>query len=237
VRLVLVGLAAAWFGWVVIGLLPKVDHGLRTLIGVLATCPLAVLALGRGPWPLERGGPRLAGAGVAAAMTLALLLVVLRVRGSGGGLELGSRYLLPILPFLVIGAVDAMRSSRRVLLPIGVALAVLSALATKANFGAMWKVRESGALLVDGVRRSGTQVVVTSFWWGPQVLAPLYEDHVIYGSPDDKLLAALVGAGTTSFTVALGGIEPHETPRFSVQQDEVLWPPKRVVRFRLLPKP
>src|SRR5207302_3612710 len=97
---------AAVLGWKALVLGPTgID---RTIVGLVSATPLVVLGVLRGPY-VGRGQPverRIAPACVVAAVAIAFVVYRADVEKFAGGLQFGSRYLLPLVPLLLIGAAD-----------------------------------------------------------------------------------------------------------------------------------
>src|SRR5262249_10141904 len=143
-----------------------------------------------------------------------------------GGLQLGSRYLLPVAPLLLIAAADQIRRQ-----PIGTALAAiglfcLSLYATRINLIAERRVRAENRNVLRAVERTGIHDVVTSFFWAPQILAPLSLDRRIFGvGPyDEPFLANLVKHGVGKVVRVHGGLREYRGHEVIVKLEDVLVP-------------
>jgi len=118
----------------------------------------------------------------------ALLLVavlVLNRSNDAGGLQLGSRILMPVLPALLClgGAhLQALRAERPTLALryahlIAIAgLAVLTAIAMARGMPESHSIVRNNDGAVEVATRAGPRVVVTTVWWQSQVLAPVLLD-------------------------------------------------------------
>jgi hypothetical protein len=176
----------------------------RPIAGLFASSPLALLGFLHGP---RRS---LAGACAAAGVVLvAAMLATDLARIGGGGLQFGSRYLLPAAPLLLIGAIALVRESPRLVGPAAAALCAISCVATILNVRACAHLRKSNARLSAAVEHSGARDVVAIFFWVPQVLAPLWPDHRIYAWSDHILLKRLVESGVTRIVRIHGGIPDY----------------------------
>src|SRR5262249_37897787 len=148
----------------------------------------------------------------------------------------GSRYLLPVAPLFVLGAVTWVRERPRWLAAPAAALALLSVAATVTNLRAEARLRGENAELLAAVRRTDTPDLVTNFFWIPQVLAPLYLARRFYWTGhagEDALCEKLVRHDISKRTRRLGGSQPHRTSEGIVNQDAVLLPPDCVVVYTL----
>jgi hypothetical protein len=183
-----------------------------TLTGFLLVSPILILGL-----PLRKNPYAAAGIALVAAMMATDLA---RIAG-GGGLQFGSRYLLPAAPLLLIGAVELVRGSR-LLVPTAAALALISIAATGLNVRNEAILRARNARLVAAVEQSGARDVITHLFWVPQVLAPLWSSHRIYAWSDDKLFERLLDHGITSVVRVHGGITELHEPKLLVQPAQVL---------------
>ena len=188
-------------------------HRDPTLTGFLLVSPLAILGL-----PLRKNA--YAAAGV--ALIAALMMTDLARLVGGGGLQFGSRYLLPAAPLLLIGAVELVRESPRLLAPAAAALALISTVATGIGVRDEAVIRARNARLVAAVEQSGARDVITHLFWVPQVLAPLWPTHRIYAWSDDKLFGDLLARGITRVVRVHGGITELHEPRLLVQPAEHL---------------
>jgi hypothetical protein len=234
-RLLLAALAVGWIAATAgVAMRSAALGGDGTLVGLLAATPLAALGVVRGPWP-SGGRSRLAAACVAAALALALF-TWLTDQAHAGGLQLGSRYLLPAAPLLVIGALDLARRSARLLGAVLAVLALVSLVATLVNLRAEARRRADSLELVTAVEQAGPRDVITNFKWVPQVLAPLYLKRRIFLAPsgDGRLLDSLYLLGTRRVVRVLGGVEEMRTERLIVRPVRPSQPPGRVAVYELV---
>ena len=178
---------------------PSVRADTRTVIGLFGATPLALVGLLRGVTARKSEESRLAAACAAAAAVFIVAVVAVKVRGFIGGLELGSRYLLPAAPLLLIGAADYLRRQtpglqRGLTAAACMLLAVLSLRASLDNAVSTYVIRQDNARLVTAVRESGIEDVITRHFWIPQLMAPIYFEKRIYLNPDRRLLRRMVRA-------------------------------------------
>jgi hypothetical protein len=207
----------------------------RTIIGLFAATPLALLGLLRGPCP--SGDPRRIGpACIAAAIALSVTMYLCDLEAHTGGLQLGSRYLLPAAPLFLVGAADLIRLRPRTAGPAAALLGAISIAATVVNLRAEIGLRRSNADLLAAVTQTDCPFVVTNFFWVPQVLAPIYPERKIFWAGfdgGDHVLGDLYGRGVRCVVRAEGGIRPHRGPVVEAAPQRVVLPPERVVVYRL----
>lgn len=199
--------ALAWGALAVAAALAVDGKGTRTLVGVTTSTPLVALALLHLPQLRER--PRAAPVLAAAAVTFIATVVLLPKRASVGGLELGARYLLPILPLLVIAALEHARRSR-LSVACAVALAALGLGGAAVNARAEAQTRALGAHVLDAIDQSGADAVITPVWWVGQLAVPAQARAAVFvpsGAPTD-LLDRLAAVGWRRVVVLRGGLPP-----------------------------
>ena len=183
-----------------------------TLTGFLLVSPILILGL-----PLRKNPYAVAGTALIAAMMATDLA---RIVG-GGGLQFGSRYLLPAAPLLLIGAVELVRGSR-LLVPVAAVLALISIAATGLNVRNEAILRARNARLCAAVEQSGARDVIANLFWVPQVLAPLWSSHRIYAWSDDKLFNLLIDRGITRVVRVHGGITELHEPKLMIRPEQQL---------------
>jgi hypothetical protein len=206
----------------------------RTLAGLFAASPLLVLALARGLRSSAPGSAgRLAPACAAAGAGFAATVFLARMPGAGGHLELGSRYLLPAVPLLLVAALDGVRAAPRAVRATAVALLLAGLLATLVNARSTWRLRRQSSAVLQAVAQSGAGAVVTSFFWAPQLLAPIFFEQRIFAGPDLALIERLAAAGIDRVVQLHAGIAPHSGPRVRITEERVLVPPRQVVLYRI----
>ncbi len=214
----------------------------RSLIGLFTATPLAVLGLlrGVGPRRADEDG-REGGAIVAAALTFVGLVVAVRLPGFWGGLELGSRYLLPAAPILILGAAEYLRHQSKkgigVAILLGAAvLLLLSVRATLINGQALHAIRDHSAQLTAAVEASGSDDIITDRFWVPQVLAPLYFEKRVYLHASESLFRGLLALDRTRVVRVHGRFGPGSYRGLAVTRVQVIRP-REVVVFELAPIP
>jgi hypothetical protein len=208
--------------------------GERAVAGLFAATPLALLGLLRGPWPAQ-GRSRVGPACAAAGGTLIVLISFFDLEAHAGGLQLGSRYLLPAAPLLLVGAAALLREHPRTSTPAALVLGALSIAATAINLRAEARLRAANAQVMAAIATSPAQDIVTTFGWAPQMLAPLYLDKRIYLGSDDQVLARMVEHGTTEVVRVHAGLQPHRSREVSVAVKRILLPPQQVIEYSLAP--
>jgi hypothetical protein len=218
--LVTAALGAAWSvtTWFAIRNVESLDA--RTVTGLFTATPVLTLALLRGVGPIVRTESPL-GVLVAAASLFAAIIVILPKASSGGGLELGARYLLPVIPLLAIAAAEAgrrhpiERACWAILFAAGVWTTVI-------NARSQWRVRELGAHIVTAVERSEAPVVFSEVWWVAQLAVPVQSEGVslFVGDRPTAIYDRLYEVGVRR-VLSLRGRAPPPTGR---------------VRLRLLPQ-
>ena len=161
----IVGALWIWMTWRAIATM-----GARPVVGVFTTAPIVALAL---VWRRPASSKLLA----AAALFVAVL-VVLPKRGAIGGLELGPRYLIPILPLVVIAAIDAARASR-VRIACAVVLGLAGTAALVANAWSQFSIRRLGANIVDVAETANADVVTSDVWWVAQLATPVQAERIV----------------------------------------------------------
>jgi hypothetical protein len=203
VQLVLTAAATAAWGFLAFKAVRAVDGDhVRTVTGLLTTTPIAVLALLRGVDRRERESPIAVFA--AAALAFAAVVVLVPKRGSAGGLELGSRYMLPILPLLAIAAIDHARR-HWVHGACAVALVGLGVWASVANVRSEHRVRALGAHVIDAIEEPPADAMFTPVWWVAQLAVPAQDRTCLYvGSASTRLYDRLFDAGLTRIAVLRG---------------------------------
>lgn len=184
----------------------------RTVGGLLVLTPLVGLGFITGPWRTK-----------ARAVWLFAVLFVLQVlvfdrSGTAGGLQLGTRMLMPAIPPLIVLAMlpveEALRSSRssgpRLLaLAPTLLLATLSGALLFSSLEKPTEIANASSLATARVRAIESNVVVTQRWWESEIIAALVEEGwAIYTVGDDPvpLLSRLAASGVER--IAYVGVHP-----------------------------
>jgi hypothetical protein len=154
--------------WTVMTVCGIASMGVRPLVGLFTTAPIVVLALG------ATSRTRVL---AAATVVFIAIVVLLPKHGAIGGLELGPRYLIPVVPLLVIVALDAARS--RVRIACAAMLAIAGAAALVANARAQSKIRALGAHVVEVAEQANADVVISDVWWVSQLAIPAQADRIV----------------------------------------------------------
>jgi hypothetical protein len=142
-----------------------------------------------------------------AAMTLVVAVFATDMDRDAGGLQLGTRHMLGAVPLLVVSAVSVLAGLPRRALALAVVPLALSVWANTINYRVLLKIAGRNEQIVAAIQQSPARDVITSFWWGPQVLTPLWRTHRVYRGGDAALLGRLRGGGITEVVQALGGLE------------------------------
>ena len=239
VVLVLTWARLAWLALAAVT--PSVFSDTRTIIGLFAATPLAVLGLLRGAkTDRETGGSELGAACGAAAIGFVVAVVAILIPGFIGGLELGSRYLLPAVPLLLVAGADHLRGQegkpyRRVAIATCLPLVALSLQATFENGISTYLIRQHTSRLLSGVEETGVEDVVTRHFWIPQLLAPLYFEKRIYLYPDDELLRRMLEKGRDRVVGVDLMVGIFSGDQVKVTRDRVVMKPGHVMSYRLWP--
>lgn len=203
---------------------------IRQTHGLFGTTPLLVLGLYAGLAAPPLASARLARACMLAALTLVLAVFATDMDRDAGGLQLGTRHMLGAVPLLVVGAASALAGLPRRAWAVAVVPLALSIWADTINYCVLRKIAGRNEQLVAAIQHSPARDVVTSFWWGPQVLAPLWTTHRVYRGADAALLGRLRAGGVTHVVQALGGLE-HAT---GVREEAVQLRREGVITYRLV---
>jgi hypothetical protein len=208
--------------------------GIRQTHGLFGTTPLLVLGLYAGLAASPTRAPaRLARACTLAAMALVVAVFATDMDRDAGGLQLGTRHMLGAVPLLTVSAVSVLASLPRRALALAAVPLALSIWANTINYRVLRKIAGRNEQLIAAVQQSPARDVVTSFWWGPQVLAPLWRTHRVYRTGDAALLGRLRSGGITEVVQALGGLE-HST---GVREESAQLRREGVITYRLVDKP
>jgi hypothetical protein len=244
---------AKWLGGIVVILIfaflawqalaavtPSMFADNRTLIGLFAATPLAVTGLLRGVGPSRSDNSGLAAACAAAAIAFVVAVVAVRIPGFIGGLELGSRYLLPAVPLLLIAGADYLRSQdqdlcRRLTVAASMPLAALSIQATCENGMSAYLIRQHTSRLLAAVESTGVEDVVTRHFWIPQLLGPLYFEKRLYLYPDEELLRRMMDKGRVRVVGVDLMVGIYSGDRVKVTRERVVLKPGHVMTYRLGP--
>ncbi|NTW02341.1 MAG: hypothetical protein HGA19_13855 [Oscillochloris sp.] len=172
--------------------------------GIVVACPLALLALSAwNPAYLTHAPIRLL-----LGTSIIFLCGVLLTTPNDGGAQWGPRYLLPILPALVIAGLTALgNKSNQPRLTQGAALTLLISAGLIAQIQGVRTLHDSTTTslrLVQVVNAQPDQPVVTDIWYAPQLLAPIYFERTILllNTPSDipVLSTSLRSQGITHFS-------------------------------------
>ncbi|HET9988977.1 MAG TPA: hypothetical protein VFQ65_10655 [Kofleriaceae bacterium] len=195
--------------WIAMTLRAIATMGVRPVVGLLTTAPVIVLALVWRP-AQARAGITSTVLAVAAALFVAIV-VVLPKRGAIGGLELGPRYLIPVVPLFVIAALDAARASR-----IRIACATLLALAGTvvlvANARSQYAIRQLGANIVEVADQAGADVVTSDVWWVAQLAIPAQADRIVVMTNNTRDAWQRLYDGDRRRVLVLRGTPPDPGP-------------------------
>jgi hypothetical protein len=238
---VVVALVFARLAWQALAAVtPSMFTDTRTIIGLFAATPLAILGLLRGFRPPAAGSSALGAACGAAATLFIIAVVAVRSPGFIGGLELGSRYLLPAAPLLLIAGADYLRHQekglyRRLALAACLPLAGLSLQATFDNGMSTFLIRQHTSRLLAAVEETGIEDIVTRHFWIPQLLGPLYFEKRIYLDPDDELLRRMMDKGRRRVVGVDLMVGIYSGDRVKVTRDRVVLKPGHVMSYRLWP--
>ena len=239
---VVVTLTFARLAWLALAAVtPSMFADTRTIIGLFAATPLAVLGLLRGAkTDPETGGSALGAACGAAAIGFVVAVVAILIPGFIGGLELGSRYLLAAVPLFLIAGADHLRGQegklcRRVAIATCLPLAALSLQATFENGMSTYLIRQHTSRLLASVEETGVEDVVTRHFWIPQLLSPLYFEKRIYLYPDDELLRRMMERGRNRVVGVDLMVGIYSGERVKVTRDRVVMKPGHVMSYRLWP--
>ncbi len=203
---------------------------IRQTHGLFGTTPLLVLGLYAGLAAPAPASARLARACMLSAMTLVVAVFATDMDRDAGGLQLGTRHMLGAVPLLVVSAVSALAGLPRRSRALAAVPLALSLWANTINYRVLRKIAGRNEQLVAAIQHSPARDVVTSFWWGPQVLVPLWPTHRVYRGGDAALLGRLRGGGIAEVVQALGGLE-HAT---GVREESAQLRREGVITYRLV---
>jgi hypothetical protein len=183
----------------------------KRLIGhIFIATPLCIIALSHGPAP--RGAdPRHRIASAIWSFALAGTAAIWILNPVDGGLRLGDRYTLPMIPLWVLAGVAAVYRSR-LLRILAVPALVLGVWAVVLMHERAQTIRSRNATVLSEVQRLGDRFVVSELFWGSQLVAPLWNDHVLLASPgvNARVLRAVRATGATGMTDVAGGLQYHK---------------------------
>ena len=202
--------------WILLTLRAIQTMGARPVVGLLTTAPVVALAL---IWRRPRPPGRTITPTVLAlaASLFVAILVLLPKRGAVGGLELGPRYLIPIVPLLVIAAVDGARGSRvRIIAAVVIALAGTTALV--ANAWSQYSIRQLGANVVEVAEQAGADVVTTDVWWVAQLAVPAQADRIVLLTENTRDVWQHLYDGDHRRILVLRGNAPDPGPQLTLRQ-------------------
>jgi len=194
--------------WILLTCRAIATMGVRPVVGLFTTAPIVAAGL---VWRRSASAKLLA----AAALFVAIL-VVLPKRGAIGGLELGPRYLIPVLPLLVIAAVDAARASRmRIACAVVLGLAGMAALV--ANARSQFSIRQLGANIVEVADQAGADVVTSDVWWVAQLATPVQADRIVLVTSYMPSVWQRLYAGDRRRILVLRGSDPDPGPNLELR--------------------
>jgi hypothetical protein len=217
IRALAFAVGAAWIVLACFAIADVDGRNVRTLVGLGTSVPVVALGVLRG---FRRDDDRAAptGALAAAAVVFVAIIVVLPKASAGGGLELGARYLLPVVPLLAIAATDLARR-HRAFAALWLAMVAVGAWGTVVNARSQWRIRELGAHVVTAIADSRAQAMFTQVWWVAQLAVPAQADGVAlyYADAPTAIYDRLYDAGLRRI-VALRGSPPPPTGRVRLRQ-------------------
>jgi hypothetical protein len=184
----------------------------RTAVGLLSCTPLVAYGLLSGPWQ-----PR-AGALWLFALTFIVEVIFFDRSGTGGGLQYGTRFLLPAVPILFALAMRSLDEDLRApswlpRLLASIALASFTVYGAKAMRVANTKAKtivDGGTEITANTLAFGGDVIVTRRWWESQVLSyALLDGKTLLNVPGDPRHAysLLRDAGVRRFTLVTRGLQ------------------------------
>ena len=203
-RLAIVAVLAVWL-YVVVAFLSLMEMPALLPGTLFLATPLFALGLAAGPY-LQAGEPRLAAALWCLAITTAVSIVIFYP--AGGGLRLGPRYLIPVMPLFVIASLVAARRSRLFL-----AAAIVTTLVGLApqfyNHQLHGDTRRRNAEIVEDVARLPQRYVISEAFWGKQIIAQLYDEKVILSlpNPKQKVMSNIRAQGEIELIEVIGGLQ------------------------------
>lgn len=202
--------------WIALTLRAIATMGVRPVVGLLTTGPVVVLALiWRRAQPCSRAITTTVL--VVAATLFVAILVLLPKRGAIGGLELGPRYLIPIVPLLVIAALDGARTSR-VRIACATVLALAGTTALVANAKSQYSIRRLGANVVEVAEQAGAEVVTTDVWWVAQLAVPAQADRIVLLTDNKRDVWQRLYDGDHRRILVLRGSEPDPGPQLALRR-------------------
>jgi hypothetical protein len=215
-RVLAVAVAVTWIVLACIAIAKVDGREVRTLLGLGTSVPVVVLGVVRGIRREDRATPT--GVLAAAAVVYAAIVVLLPKASASGGLELGARYLLPVVPLLVIAATDFARR-HAAFAALWIVMVAIGAWGTIVNLKAQWQIRELGAHVVTAIEESRAQAMFTEVWWVAQLAVPAQGAGVglFYGSAPSAIYDRLYDAGVRR-VVALRGSPPPPTGRVGLRR-------------------
>ena len=179
----------------------------RTTAGLLAVTPLACWGLATGPFEART---RLLWIFV---LLYGPLVVLLDRSGTAGGFQVGARYLIPIVPVLLVLVAARVRrematGNHLVKAMVALPAVLLLALTVRGFFGSRalpkyLDILDKGVAAEDVVRELNGQIVVTRRLWESRVLAPLtlkgVDLYTCQGELGSVLTESLAARGITRF--------------------------------------
>jgi hypothetical protein len=202
--------AIALWCWYAAVALAQVDPGIgrfRTAAGLFTTTPFLILGGLIGLIP-DASVQRRTAATVGAGGLLTIAVFFTNADGQAGGLQFGARHLLAAVPLLTVGAIAVVRAMPRRAAAAAALLAALAVWATVQNLRAWHVIAGHNQALTAAAARSPSRDLGSSFFWGPEVLAPLWMERRISLTNDMAgPLTRMHAAGVTEITQVLGGLE------------------------------
>lgn len=186
------------YPWLVLGVALMIIWGLLTTsplslrTGLVSTFPLVVFAARSGP---QNSPQRLSIKFLVIAVLMYTIGVVLTAPNDGGA-QWGPRYLLPVVPLVLLLSLngvarllDEQYGIPRSALILALVLVVVSSVWIQIRGVRRLQASAQDTLhIVQIVNTRPHQVVATDVWFGPQILAPLFFDHnVLWLSSPEKL--------------------------------------------------
>ncbi|MBL8624873.1 MAG: hypothetical protein JNK64_26430 [Myxococcales bacterium] len=222
--------------WCAAAALARVAPGIgpfRTATGLFSTAPFLIIAALVGLVP-DATTRRRAVATAGAGWLLTLAVCATSPDGQAGGLQFGGRHVLAAVPLLTVAAIAVVRAMPRWTAALAAVPAALAVWATVQNVRAWHVIAGHNQALTEAAARSPSKDLCSNFFWGPEVLAPLWMERRIsladdMAGPLDRMRAA----GVTEITQVLGGLEGFaRTGRLA--PIETLDAKRNVIRYRIV---
>lgn len=222
-----------WYALLALGHVTPGAGGYRTAVGLFTSAPFLVIGGLVGLAPANERQRRVV-AVVGAAVLFVVAVFLTNADGQAGGLQFGARHLLAAVPLLTVGAIAVVRGVPRRFAALALVPVALAGFAAVQNLRAWHVIAGHNAALTAAAARSPSQDLVSNFFWGPEVIAPLWrERRISLANSLDAPLTRMRAAGVTEITQVLGGLEPlARTGR--VAPIATIDAGQGVVRYRLL---